>query len=161
LTHCVTSKENSPQRTRGESECAEEMKSTVLQRISQQSLLSADAEQSSSLFPLTTLYSSQTRVWQNYDENWALFELDHVRNECPIPPSARFLLIHLIQKERLRLQRHAIINLAVPTSAEELTRRCMGDETIAATKDKEKAARNDQVSLAVLEAAYKEARIRL
>ena len=50
------------------------------------------------LFDLMTLYSSQKRHWQKYDEEWALFELDHLKNAAPIPPSARFLLAHLLSK---------------------------------------------------------------
>ena len=37
------------------------------------------------LFCLLTLYSTQKRLWQRYDEEWALFELDHLKHAAPIP----------------------------------------------------------------------------
>ena len=54
--------------------------------------------QTTLLFHLNTLYSAQARAWQKYDENWAEFEKDHVKSQAPIPSSAQFLLVHLIQK---------------------------------------------------------------
>jgi len=40
------------------------------------------------LFHLMTLYSSQTYIWQKYEEEWALFEHDHLKNRAPIPHNA-------------------------------------------------------------------------
>lgn len=48
------------------------------------------------LFHLNTLYAAQERVWRKYDQEWALFDQDHVKNKAPIPSSAQFLLVHLI-----------------------------------------------------------------
>ena len=58
--------------------------------------------QSTLLFHLNTLYSTQQRVWQKYDNEWAQFELDHVKYQAPIPSSAQFLLVHLIQKAKAK-----------------------------------------------------------
>lgn len=44
-----------------------------------------------------TLYSSQAILWAKYDEEWAYFERNHLKNSAPIPNSAKFLLIHLLK----------------------------------------------------------------
>ena len=49
-------------------------------------------------YKLRTLYTGQKHFWQKYDDEWSLFEEDHVSNKAPIPHSAQFLLIHLIAK---------------------------------------------------------------
>ena len=64
-----------------------------------------DDSSQSLLFQLTTLYSSQIRHWQKYDEEWAVFERDHVKNLAPVPPSAQFLVIHLLQRDKSRIKR--------------------------------------------------------
>ena len=50
------------------------------------------------LFHLNTLYSLQARAWQKYDEQYAMFEDDHVKTAAPIPSNPQFLLVHLIQQ---------------------------------------------------------------
>ena len=49
---------------------------------------------------MNTLYSTQKRAWSKYEELWAHFEQDHLKREAPIPSSAQFLLVHLLEKAR-------------------------------------------------------------
>ena len=50
----------------------------------------------SAFFGMRTLYNVQKEtIWKRYDERWAMFEQNHLKNEVPIPPSAKFLLIHM------------------------------------------------------------------
>ena len=53
----------------------------------------------SAFFRFKTLYQAQKEtIWKRYDLRWSLFEQNHLKNEVPIPPSAKFLLIHLAFK---------------------------------------------------------------
>jgi hypothetical protein len=58
---------------------------------------------------MRTLYNVQKdTIWKRYDERWALFEQNHLKNEVPIPPSAKFLLIHMAFRLHLERSKHQI-----------------------------------------------------
>lgn len=71
-------------------------------QVSQSFSPKPDNSKTTLLFHLNTLYSLQARAWQKYDEQYAQFELDHVKTAAPIPSSPQFLLVHLIQKLKVK-----------------------------------------------------------
>jgi hypothetical protein len=69
-----------------------------------------DGPKTSAFFRMRTLYNVQKNtIWRRYDERWALFEHNHLKNEVPIPPSAKFLLIHMAFKLHEQRSQHQLI----------------------------------------------------